>query len=30
MDGNRWLYEKLPIAVDNLSNYTKAEEGYNP
>jgi len=23
-------YEKLPIAGDFLSSYTKVEEGYNP
>jgi hypothetical protein len=25
-----WRYEKLPIAGDFLSSYTKAEAGYNP
>jgi hypothetical protein len=25
-----WRYEKLPIAGDTLSSYTKVEAGYNP
>ena len=25
-----WRYEKLPIAGDFLSSYTKVEAGYNP
>ncbi len=25
-----WWYEKLPIAGDFLSSYTKDEAGYNP
>jgi hypothetical protein len=25
-----WRHEKLPIAVDFLSSYTKVEAGYNP
>jgi hypothetical protein len=25
-----WQYEKLPIAGDFLSSYTKVEAGYNP
>jgi len=28
--GNVWRYEKLPIAGDFLSSYTKVEAGYNP
>jgi len=28
--GQRWRYEKLPIAGDFLSSYTKVEAGYNP
>jgi hypothetical protein len=27
---NGWRYEKLPIAGDFLSSYTKVEAGYNP
>jgi hypothetical protein len=27
---NVWRYEKLPIAGDFLSSYTKVEAGYNP
>jgi hypothetical protein len=27
---NGWRYEKLPIAGDFLSSYTKIEAGYNP
>ncbi|MFW6272932.1 MAG: hypothetical protein ACOC2U_04040, partial [bacterium] len=27
---NGWRYEKLPIAGDFLSIYTKAAAGYNP
>jgi len=27
---NGWRYEKLPIAGDSLSSYTKVEAGYNP
>ncbi len=27
---HRWRYEKLPIAGDFLSSYTKVEAGYNP
>jgi hypothetical protein len=31
MGGNGgWRYEKLPIAGDFLSSYTKVEAGYNP
>ncbi len=30
MFGNGWRYEKLPIAGDFLSSYTKVEAGYNP
>jgi len=26
---NVWRYEKLPIAGDSLSSYTKVEAGYN-
>jgi hypothetical protein len=26
----RWRYEKLPIAGDFLSSYTKVEAGYTP
>jgi hypothetical protein len=26
----RWRYEKLPIAGDFLSSYTKVGAGYNP
>jgi len=26
---NGWRYEKLPIAGDFLSSYTKVEAGYN-
>jgi len=26
---NGWRYEKLPIAGDPLSGYTKVEAGYN-
>jgi len=28
--GNVWRYEKLPIAGDFLSSYTKVEASYNP
>ena len=27
---NGWRYEKLPIAGDSLSSYSKVEAGYNP
>jgi len=27
--GNVWRYEKLPIAGESLSSYTKVEAGYN-
>jgi len=27
---NGWRYEKLPIAGDFLSSYTRVEAGYNP
>jgi len=30
LGGNGWRYEKLPIAGDFLSNYTKVGAGYNP
>jgi hypothetical protein len=30
MFANGWRYEKLPIAGDFLSSYTKVEAGYNP
>jgi hypothetical protein len=30
MGGQRWRYEKLPIASDFLSSYTKVKAGYNP
>jgi len=30
MQYNGWRYEKLPIAGDSLSSYTKVEAGYNP
>ncbi len=30
MPHNGWRYEKLPIARDFLSSYTKVEAGYNP
>jgi len=30
MAHNGWRYEKLPIAGDSLSSYTKVEAGYNP
>ncbi|MDD4729987.1 MAG: hypothetical protein PHN55_14710, partial [Dysgonamonadaceae bacterium] len=29
-DTHGWRYEKLPIAGDFLSSYTKVEAGYNP
>jgi len=30
LGGNGWRYEKLPIAGDFLSRYTKVEASYNP
>jgi hypothetical protein len=29
LKANGWRYEKLPIASDFLSSYTKVEAGYN-
>ena len=30
MRHNDWRYEKLPVADDSLSSYTKEKAGYNP
>jgi len=30
ISNNGWWYEKLPIAGDFLSSYTKDKAGYNP
>lgn len=29
MGANGWWYEKLPVAGDAMSSYTKTEVGYN-